>query len=132
VTVLTRASSNSSFPKDINVIQTSYSQAELVKAFEGQDSVVSTVGATGFEEQKVFIDAAIEAGVRRFIPSELSTNTLSDAVRQLVPLFEAKKAIIDYLKGKESSGLTWTGLSGGVLFDWVSSQNHSQFYANND
>ena len=67
----------------------------------------------------MFIDAAVKAGVKRFIPSELSTNTLSDAVRQLVPVFGAKKAILDYLKDRESSGLTWTGLSGGLMLDWV-------------
>jgi NmrA-like family len=104
----------------VHVVKTAYSQAELAKVFNGQDAVISTVGATGFEEQRVFIDAAVEAGVKRFIPSELSTNTLSDAVRQLVPVFEPKKAILGYLKDRESSGLTWTGLSGGLMLDYVS------------
>jgi hypothetical protein len=54
----------------------------------GQDAVISAVGATGFVDQKKFIDASIRAGVKRFIPSEFSSNTLSDAVIQLVPRFE--------------------------------------------
>jgi hypothetical protein len=120
ITVVSRTSSNASFPADIHVIKVAYTQAELAKVFQGQDAIISTVGAAAFEEQKVFIDAAVEAGVKRFIPSELSTNTLSDAVRKLVPVFESKKVIIDYLKEQETSGLTWTGLSGGLLLDWVS------------
>ncbi|EXJ66440.1 uncharacterized protein A1O5_10592 [Cladophialophora psammophila CBS 110553] len=118
VTVLTRLSSNATFPADASVIKTSYSESELVKAFEGQDAVVSSVGPTGFQDQKVFIDAAITAGVKRFIPSEFSANTMSPTVRELVPVFEAKKVIIDYLREKENTGLTWTGLSIGPLLDW--------------
>jgi len=87
---------------------------------KGQDAIISAIGASGFQEQKVIIDAAIKAGVKRFIPSEFSTNTLSEAVRQLVPVFEPKKAILQYLMEKESTGLTWTGLSIGAMFDWVS------------
>jgi putative NADH-flavin reductase len=119
VTVLTRPSSNSSFPTDVHVVKTAYTEAELAKVFQGQDAVVSAVGAPGFQEQKTFIDAAIKAGVQRFIPSEFSSNTLSNAVRQLVPVFEPKKQVLDYLKEKEATGLTWTGLSTGPLLDWV-------------
>ncbi|KIW86775.1 uncharacterized protein Z519_12561 [Cladophialophora bantiana CBS 173.52] len=118
VTILTRLSSNATFPVDVSVIKTSYSESELVKAFGGQDAVVSSVGPTGFQDQKVFIDAAITAGVKRFIPSEFSANTMSPTVRELVPVFEAKKDIIDYPREKENTGLTWTGLSTGPLLDW--------------
>ena len=102
------------------MVRTAYSEPELVKAFAGHDAVISVVGAPAFLDQKVFIDAAIKAGVKRFIPSELSSNTWSEAVRQLVPVFKPKKAVLDYLKENESSGLTWTGLSTGALLDWVS------------
>jgi hypothetical protein len=118
--VLTRPSNTSSFPAEVTVVRTSYEESELEKALKGQDAIVSAIGAAGFQEQKVFIDAAIKAGVKRFIPSEFSTNTLSEAVRQLVPVFEPKKAILDYLKETEFTGLTWTGLSVGTMFDWVS------------
>lgn len=100
------------------MIKNDYSKAELVKAFKGQDAVVSAVGATGFADQIGLIDAAIEAGVKRFIPSEFSSNTLNDAVRQLLPLFETKLQVLDHLKAKETTGLTWTGLWTGPLFDW--------------
>ncbi|EXJ92989.1 hypothetical protein A1O3_01545 [Capronia epimyces CBS 606.96] len=118
VTVLTRASSSAAFPPDVAVIKTAYSEADLVKALQGQDAVISAVGAAGFQSQKTLIDASIKAGVKRFIPSEFSSNTLSDTVRQLVPVFEAKKQILDYLKDQEGSGLSWTGLATGLLLDW--------------
>lgn len=119
ITVLTRSSQSAKFPADITVVKTLYTESELVEIFKGHDAVISTVGATGFSDQKSAIDAAIKAGVKRYIPSELSTNTLSDAVRELLPLFEAKKAVLEYLKEKESTGLTWTGMSVGPLLDWV-------------
>ncbi|KIV78827.1 hypothetical protein PV11_06437 [Exophiala sideris] len=119
VTVVTRESGSASFPPDLSVVRTAYTESELVRAFAGHDAVICAVGATGFLDQKVFIDAAIKAGVKRFIPSEFSSNTQSEAVRRLVPVFEPKKMVLDYLKGEESSGLTWTGLATGILFDWA-------------
>ncbi|KAH7128553.1 NmrA-like family protein [Dendryphion nanum] len=118
VTVVNRVSSSDISYDGVIVVKSAFTQSDLAKVFAGQDAIVSAVGAEGFNEQKTFIDAAIEAGVKRFIPSEFSTNTLSDAVLELVPLFNAKKAVLDYLKEKESTGMTWTGLAGGLLLDW--------------
>lgn len=90
-----------------------------MRAFEGQDAVISAVGGAGFLQQKAFINAAIKSGVKRFVPSEYSTNTRSDAVRSLLPLFEAKQEVLSLLKEKESVNFTWTGLAAGPLLDWV-------------
>ena len=99
--------------------KTDFTEEDLVPKLKGQDAIVSAVGPTGFAQQKVIIDAAIRAGVKRYLPSELSGNTLSDSVRELVPIFQAKKDVLDYLRTKESEGLSWTGLATGFLFDWV-------------
>lgn len=120
MTVVTRTTSSASFPEDIQTEKVPYTESELAKVFEGQDAVISAVGAAGFQEQKVFIDAAIKASVKRFLPSEFSSSTLNEAARRLVPVFELKKQVLDYLKEKESTGLTWTGLATGPLLDWVS------------
>lgn len=120
MTILTRPDSKATFPTGVTIVRATYVEEELVKVFKDQDAIISAVGAEGFLEQKILIDAAITAGVRRFIPSEFSSNTLSDTVRQLVPIFECKKVILDYLISKESSGMTWTGLAIGAMFDWVS------------
>lgn len=78
------------------------------------------MGATGFADQKELIDAAILAGVRRFLPSEFSADSLNDAVLGLLPLFGQKKEVIEYLKSKQSDSFTWTGVATAPLFDWVS------------
>ena len=120
VTVVTRPSSSASYPDNVKIAKISYSEAELVKVLEGQDAIVSAVGPMGFLEQKTFIDAAVKASVKRFIPAEFSSSTLNDVARQVVPVFEFKKQVLDYLKEKEPTGLTWTGLATGPLLDWVS------------
>lgn len=121
VTVLSRATSEATFPPGVSVRKTDYTLSSLVSAFEGTDAVVSAVGMGGFAQQKTVIDAAVKAGVKHFIPSEFSVNTISPAVCALVPVFARKKDIIDYLVSKEKEGLSWTGIAAGLLFDWVNS-----------
>lgn len=119
MTVLARHSSKTIFPSSLRVHKTDFSDAELEAALKDQDAVISAVGATGFGDQKKVIDAAIRVGVKRYIPSEFSVNTLSSSVLELLPLFVQKKEILEYLKTKESEGLTWTAIGTGCLFDWV-------------
>jgi hypothetical protein len=81
--------------------------------------VISALGVEGFDQQQKLVDAAVRAGVKRFLPSEFSSSSEDPAVLGLFPLFEVKKNLIDYLKSKEKDGLSWTGLATGLLFDWV-------------
>lgn len=119
MTVLSRVESSKTFPSGVKVIKADFSPASLEQAFRGQDAVISLVGNAGFAEQKSFVDAAIAAGVKRFIPSEFGSDTDKARVRELVPIFNGKRAIIEYAKTKEGSGLTWTGFITGPFFDWV-------------
>jgi nucleoside-diphosphate-sugar epimerase len=126
LTLLSRSSSTSKPSHDnIKTIRADYTLEDLTKAFAGQDALVSAGGAVAFGEQKVMIDAAVAAGVKRFLPSEMSMNGDAKAVRDLVPVFQTKYEILDYLKSKEEQGLTWTGLGTGPLFDWVSCDERS-------
>ncbi|KAJ6082891.1 hypothetical protein N7467_007026 [Penicillium canescens] len=118
ITVICRKESEAVFPPGVTVLKTDFSGSSLEAAFQGQDAVISAVGATAFNEQKALVDAAIVAGVQRFIPSEFSANSQSETVLQLLPLFGQKNDVIKYLKSKESSGLTWTGIATSGLFDW--------------
>ena len=95
----------------------------MIAAFKGQDAVVSVVGLAGFGDQKKSIDAAVSAGMKTFIPPEFSSNTLSPAVLQLLPVFGQKNEVQEYLKTKEASGLTWTAIWTALLFNWV--RNHA-------
>ncbi|KAF7167797.1 hypothetical protein CNMCM5623_000985 [Aspergillus felis] len=118
VTVVSRKESEATFPDGVTVHRTDFSEADLEAAFEGQDVVISALGAMGFGEQKKLVDAAVRAGVQRFLPSEFSASSQDEAVLQLLPLFRQKTEFIEYLKSKEAEGLSWTGLATAGLFDW--------------
>ncbi|KAL4804585.1 hypothetical protein BDV18DRAFT_161680 [Aspergillus unguis] len=118
VLVVTRTTSTATFPPGTTVRKSDFSSTDLEEAFRDQDAVVSALGATGFGEQKKLIDAAIAAGVARFIPSEFSADSLNDAVLGLLPLFGQKKEAIEYLKAKQSNSFSWTGICSSGLFDW--------------
>lgn len=120
LTIVTRPTSTGPFSEGVSVIRADYTLDALSEAFREQDAIVSAVGPAGFLDQKVMIDAAIKAGVRRFLPSELSMNGTAPGVRELVPAFMHKWEVLEYLKAKEASGLSWTGLGTGPLIDWVS------------
>lgn len=64
------------------------------------------------------IDAAVEAGVRRFLPSEYGVDNTNPAARELSPVFEKKGATIEYLQSEEGSGLEWTAVPTGMWLDW--------------
>lgn len=119
VTVLSRPTSTNTFPDGVQVIRSDYSPSSLVGAFRGQDAVVSLVGRDGYAEQKKLIDAALEAGVKRFIPSEYGNNSADPRVRALAPILEGKKTKVDFLKQHESQ-MSWTVIITGAFFDWVS------------
>lgn len=120
ITAVSRYTSRASFPNGVTVYKTDFSDEDLVTAFKDQDVVISTVGLAGFGEQKKLVDAAIRAGVKRFLPSEYSANTEDPVVAHMMPLvFGEKKELLEYLRSKESEGLSWTGLAVGLLFDWV-------------
>jgi hypothetical protein len=119
ITVLTRPTSKSTFPASATVIKTDYSPSSLASAFKDQDAVISIVGNEGFADQAKIIDAAIAAGVKRFIPSEFGSDTANPTVREIVPVFNGKKQVVDYLKTKESATFSWTAFITGPFFDWV-------------
>lgn len=121
ITALKRPGSTSIFPTSSNlkIIESDYSLDSLVSIFTGQDAVISIVGATGISEQKIFVDASVKAGVKRFLPSEFGINGQSEVVKELTPFFSIKQDLLDHLVEKEKDGLTWTSVIAGVLYDWV-------------
>ncbi|RBR13348.1 uncharacterized protein FIESC28_08212 [Fusarium coffeatum] len=118
VTVLVRKESKATYPANIRVRPTDFSENDLTEALKGQDVLISALGVEGFDQQQKLVDAAVRADVRRFLPSEFSSSSEDPVVLGLLPLFEVKKNSIEYLKSKEKDGLSWTGLATGLLFDW--------------
>ena len=120
VSVLTRQSSKSIFPSHLKVFRVGddYPEADLLGAFEGQDAVISTIATANASQQNAFADAAIKAGVKRFVPSEFGSDTSNEKAMAILPqYFAGKKATVEYLKGKEKEGLTWTAFVTGPFFE---------------
>jgi putative NADH-flavin reductase len=119
VSVITRATSNSTFPAQLKVLTSDFSEDSLLQVLKGQDAVVSVVGPGALKDQIPMIDAAEKAGVKRFIPSEFAA-TLS--VREdLNPLQEARSMVLDHLsqKSKANPNFTHTPIATGSFIDWV-------------
>ncbi|KAF2272028.1 NAD(P)-binding protein [Westerdykella ornata] len=126
-TILTRASSSAKFPAGVPVktISDAYTVEELTEAFRGQDAVVvalSTGPVTKDDLAFRIIDAAIAAGVKRFVPSEFGADNLDPRARKLVPIYDAKGKMLEYLnkRANESNGsFTWTSFACGSWLDWA-------------
>ena len=120
-TVLTRPSSASKIPSGPTIREVDYTSHEsLVVALQGIDVVVSNLGFTDlFTNQKALIDAAVEAGVKRFIPSEFGSDTANPLVRKL-PVFADKVKVQEYLESvvEKNPGFSYTYLYTNSFLDW--------------
>lgn len=126
MTAVTRegsAAAASRFPDgvDVRTVPDYGSFDSLRAALDGHDAVVSVVGTAAVPAQRTAIDAALAAGVRRFVPSEFGLHTRKARGTPIGDLLQAKIAIVDYLEqvAAQNPGFTWTGLSTGLFFDWV-------------
>ncbi|KAK0257736.1 hypothetical protein LTR91_006278 [Friedmanniomyces endolithicus] len=119
VTVFTRASSNHSFPSNVHVANVDYEDvAGMTKALQGQDALISTIGFGGATLQMKLLDAAIAAGVKRFLPSEFGCDTHNPRVAA-IPLFRTKLDIDEYMDEKvKGTGTTYTCVYTNAFLDW--------------
>lgn len=119
VSVITRADSTATFPHGVKVHKTNYTKDELADVLKGQDAVLSLISFSSAAAQRALIDASVEAGVTRFFPNEFGHPPGYRNIDLLPPPFPIKDEILDYLKQKESSGLSWTAVITGAFFDMV-------------
>jgi uncharacterized protein YbjT (DUF2867 family) len=121
VTALTRIDSKSSVLPGAKVHKTDYSSIEsIAEAFKGQDAVVSTLATAALGQQQTIVDAAIKAGVKRFIPSEfgMDTTTIEGGAKKILGAKIALQGVLAKA-AEENKGFSWTGISTGMFFDWV-------------
>ncbi|CAE7178969.1 hypothetical protein CFE70_005974 [Pyrenophora teres f. teres 0-1] len=133
LTIVTRASSTATFPTAPNIrIQTlsdALTLAELTTAFTNQHAVVVALSTspvttgTGTDSLAFrLIDAARAAGVQRFIPSEFGANNLDPRARSLVPTYDIKGAMLEYLQQTctaSNGAMSWTSICCGSWLDWA-------------
>lgn len=120
VTILTRSKKPGAYDAGAKVVEVDFTSVEsLTAALKGIDGLVSTVAGTAVENQALLIDAAVAAGVKRFIPSEYGSCTTSpelEAFPIYAPLFKIKK----YLQEKAKAGeLSWTVLACGAFLEFL-------------
>jgi hypothetical protein len=120
ITVLSRVGSKATFPSSVKVIPVDYTSVQsLTTALKGQDAVVSTVGTEGLLGQSVLFDAAVAAGVKRFLPSEFGSD-LSNPKTASLPIFGYKVAIRKHIEEKVKAGadITYTYVVSAPFLDW--------------
>jgi saccharopine dehydrogenase-like NADP-dependent oxidoreductase len=119
VTVISRPDSKSTFPSSVKLIRVPYDVENLTAAFKGQDAVVCCLTISALGAGKTFVDAALAAGVKWFLPSEYGHDPTDQRIVDLLPVLKIKTSIVKYLREKEGEGLSWTGVITGLFFDWV-------------
>ncbi|KAL5584336.1 hypothetical protein FOVSG1_013725 [Fusarium oxysporum f. sp. vasinfectum] len=120
VTAVQRKDTVKTVPEGVKSVKVDLSNKDdLVSALRGQDVVVSAVPHPALATEKIMIDAAIEASVKRIIPSEYSTNLESPLSRKL-PIVAEKAKIREYLASvitSTDSLTTWTSVNSGPFFE---------------
>ncbi|KAF3910435.1 hypothetical protein ABW20_dc0106161 [Dactylellina cionopaga] len=124
VTILTRAESKSTFPEGVPVKKADYNSHEsLVAAFAGFDAVVSIVATLAAMEQLKFVEAAVDAGIKRFYPTEFGSipSNAGETVPEWWDLtgFHGKYEVYLRLQELADEGkLEYTLIANGPFFDW--------------
>ena len=120
MTVLSRSSSSKApLPSGATVKEIDYSSHDsIVSALKGHQAVVSNVGWQIIAEQWRLIDAAIEAGVSFFLPSEFGAD-LSNPKAAALPVFAGKAATRKYIEAKAAEGkISYAYIVPGNFLDW--------------
>ena len=125
VTAVTRASSSATFPSNVTVKKADMESVDSVKAvFEGQDAVVSTVGMMAISAQSVLIDAAVAAGVKRFLPSDFGCD-LANPKGAAMPIFKQKLEIHKALREAAAAhpSFSYSLVCNNAFLDWGIEKN---------
>ncbi|KAL0943948.1 isoflavone reductase [Colletotrichum truncatum] len=121
ITILTRKAGTHTFPSGVTVKEVDYESLDsLTQALQGQDALVNSTSSFDPKVATRVVDAAIAAGVYRYIPPDFGIDPKRAHVPEL-PVFGIKGMTNKYLqaKGEESGGkFTWTIITNGPFLDW--------------
>lgn len=120
MTALTRKGGARTFPTGVSAVEVDYDSVDsLVTALRGQDAVISTLNDALVPVQLKLVEAASQAGVKRYIPSEFGCDTVNPKTAAL-PVFSGGKIVVQkLLKEKAEAGsLSYTFVVNGPFLDW--------------
>ncbi|KZT09382.1 NAD(P)-binding protein [Laetiporus sulphureus 93-53] len=96
----------------------------LAQHLRGVDAIISALSGPGISAQYRILNAAIEAGVRRFYPSEYGFHQAyrapGDPGGRIMPLWDEKERFAEHLKlhpAVEAGNLEYTFIGVGDLYD---------------
>ncbi|KAL4781121.1 hypothetical protein BJX76DRAFT_24699 [Aspergillus varians] len=120
VTVLSREGSQATLPSSVRATKVNYDSVEqLTAALDGQDAVICTFAARAIESQVPLIQAAVNARVKRFIPSEFTADIGNPKAARLPP-YKGQIRIHALLQetAREMPEFSYTSIRNGVFLDW--------------
>ncbi|KAL4948212.1 hypothetical protein BDW69DRAFT_176950 [Aspergillus filifer] len=126
VTVLSRKNGTSSKltpHPNLTIKEVDFTSVEpLTAALNGPTPpkvLISCLATLAIGSQNPLVDAAVAAGVQRFIPAEFGMDSINPLARAL-PVCAPKAATQAYLAEKAGSneGFSWTGIANGLFLDW--------------
>ncbi|OTB09646.1 hypothetical protein M426DRAFT_83052 [Hypoxylon sp. CI-4A] len=118
VTVIQRKESTTPAPTGVKSEKVDLTKFDdLVSVFKGHEVYLNATPFPSLATEKVIIDAAVAASVKRIIPSEFSTNLDTPLSRKL-PHVKGKTEIREYLESDISKTSTsWTSINNGPFFE---------------
>jgi len=113
-------SDTTAYGPNVHVKVVDYSSRDsLVAALAGVDAVVSAIATQSIDTEKAIIDAAVDAGVKFFIPSEFGLANTHPLLRRDFPIFEDKNVIQEHLGSLQSQGkIDYALIFVGLFLDW--------------
>ncbi|KAF2258645.1 NAD(P)-binding protein [Lojkania enalia] len=120
VTVVSRQCSSATFPPNTKVVKVgdSYPKAEMVDVFKDQDAVILALNLMAtVETHAALVDASIEAGVKRLIPSIWASRLDIAEARDIFPLAALKAQFLEQVQSKSAPGWSWTAVCCGLFFE---------------
>ncbi|KAL5333706.1 hypothetical protein BJX70DRAFT_48201 [Aspergillus crustosus] len=120
VTVLTRQDSDATFPPTVQVVKVDYNSVEqLTAALQGKDAVIATVTTAATDIQVALIQAAVAAGVHRYIPAEFSSN-MGNPKSAALPVYQPLLKILEQLQEAAAANpeFSYTSIRNGMFLDW--------------
>jgi hypothetical protein len=122
ITILTRSTKGRQFPQTVTAVEVDYASFDsLVQALQGQEVLICALGKFALGSERLIIDAAFTAKVKRLIPSEFGGNLLNFKTRVL-PNYKHKvdnqERLFELCHDQNGSTMTYTLVFTNVLLDW--------------